>query len=113
MSENTRNEFSDALQGIPRKEETGIYEISGKDMNNIIKNLYVTIIQDITPEERINKAMTTEILNLLKEEAAHLDRQTYEQCQEIAFRAASVAEESGFERGFLCALQLFTECIRC
>ena len=79
-------------------------------MNNMIKNLYVTMTQDVTPEERIHKAMTMKILNLLKEEETYSNHQTYEQCREKAFQAASVAEKSGFE--FLCAFQLFTECIR-
>lgn len=70
------------------------------------------MVQDLTPADRISQSMKEEILNLLKEEEASLDRQVYERYRDKAFQAASVAEESGFERGFLCAFQLFAECIR-
>lgn len=59
-----------------------------------------------------SRRMKEEILVLLKEEERRLNRQEYERYRDKAFLVASVAEESGFKRGFQYAFQLFVECIQ-
>ncbi|MEH2943699.1 hypothetical protein VSQ32_12710 [Lachnospiraceae bacterium KK002] len=81
-------------------------------MNKMIRSLYAATVQELTAADRISQSVKEEILNLLKEEEVTLKRQEYERYRDKAFQAASVVEESGFERGFLCAFQLFAECIR-
>lgn len=58
-------------------------------MNKIIRSLYTAMVQDLTPADRISQSMKEEILNLLKEEEASLDRQVYERYRYKAFQAAS------------------------
>ena len=47
------------------------------------------MVQDLTPAEGGGEGMKEEILNLLKEEEASLDRQVYERYRDKAFQAAS------------------------
>ncbi len=78
----------------------------------MIRELYHSIIQGMDLPDENNKRMKQEILDLLKEEEKRLQSQEYETYREKVFLAASVAEESGFERGFRYAFRLFAECIR-
>lgn len=78
----------------------------------MIRELYHKIIQNMDLPDANNRRMKEEILTLLKEEEKRLQRQEYETYRDKVFLAASVAEESGFERGFRYAFRLFAECIR-
>lgn len=78
----------------------------------MIKQWYRHIVQDMDAADAGSRRMKEEILVLLKDEEASLERQEYERYRDKAFLVASAAEENGFERGFKYAFQLFVECFR-
>ncbi|NBH15736.1 hypothetical protein D3Z36_16645 [Lachnospiraceae bacterium] len=86
--------------------------IPEKQMGKLISELYFNMIQEDFSENAVSKKMKQEILELLKEAEENMERQVYEKYRDVAFRVASAAEESGFERGFQYAFHLFTECIQ-
>ena len=78
----------------------------------MIKKLYLNTVQELHPQDEANKMIKKEIQNLLREEEKNLSRREYEMVRDKLFRAASVGEELGFERGFKYAFQLWAECMR-
>lgn len=83
----------------------------GMDSQNRIRNLYKDMIQRVDNTDEIYQKMKEELLGLLTEDKENMDKNEYEHYKDKIFRAASVAEESGFVRGFRYAFRLFLECM--
>lgn len=80
-------------------------------MDKILERIYIDMIQNLKKDE-MSLMLEREILQLLKDNGSHLDQEAYERCRDLLFRAAAIGEETGFYRGFRCAVQLFIECGR-
>lgn len=80
-------------------------------MDQLLRELYVKMQQEINSADKIDKNMKEKISDLLKEERDKLDKKEYELLQDQAFLLASAAEENGFVKGFRYAFRLFMECI--
>lgn len=80
-------------------------------MDQMLRDIYAKMQQEINSVDKIDKNMKEEISNLLKEERDRMGTKEYETIQDQAFLLASAAEENGFVKGFRYAFHLFIECI--
>lgn len=81
------------------------------DSEKMIRKLYINLVQELDDTDEINREMKKELLELLEEEKRQLNEEEYGRYRDKVFRAALVAEESGFVRGFRYAFRLFLECM--
>ena len=75
----------------------------------MIRSLYDKVIQEMENTDELNEKLKKELLKLLEVDEKQKDE--YEHYRDMLFRAASIAEENGFVRGFRYAFQLFMECM--
>ena len=81
-------------------------------MDKHIRSLYNSMVQEGMEGDEITRYTNDEIIKLLKEEEDLPSQQEYGTYRDKIFRAACIAEESGFVRGFKYAFHLFMECVR-
>lgn len=81
------------------------------DSEKIIRKLYINLVQELDDTDEINREMKKELLELLEEEKRQMNEKEYGCYRDKVFRAALVAEESGFVRGFRYAFRLLLECM--
>lgn len=79
------------------------------EMDELLRRLYINLIQEMEPEDVLNMKLREEIKKIL-EEGGQIKTLEYESYRDKAFKIASAAEESGFVRGFRYAFQLMQEC---
>lgn len=80
-------------------------------MNEMLRDLYVRLEEEIQPDDPINMKMKEEVEAILKECGGRIGEAEYEQLRDQAFRIAPTAEESGFVKGFRYAFCLLMECL--
>lgn len=86
-------------------------EREGKDMDEMIREIYNNLLKKYGGKGRISKGVEEEILNLLKG-MEKLNGQEREDCRDTLYFIACAAEEDGFVKGFQYAFRLFAECMR-
>ncbi|MDO5425248.1 MAG: hypothetical protein Q4F41_16120 [Eubacteriales bacterium] len=81
------------------------------EKDRILRNLYVNMIKEDS-SEKISCELQKEVLSILKEHEGLWMTEKEELIKDMGLLIASAAEESGFIKGFQCAVCLFLECIR-
>lgn len=79
-------------------------------MNKKITEIYNTLIQRTKFTDDTSRDMEKKIRELLKKEESQMKPLEYEQYRNKLFQAASIAEETGFIKGFRYAVLLMAEC---
>lgn len=79
-------------------------------MNDKIREIYNTMIQRTKFTDETSRDMEKKIKDLLKEEESRMEPLEYEQYRNQLFQAATIAEETGFIKGFRYAVLLMAEC---
>ena len=77
-----------------------------------IRKIYNNLTEETDSTDEIYGHLNKQILELLGEDEKRMDASEYGYYRDRLFQIASMAEESGFVRGFRYAFRLFLECMK-
>ena len=91
-----------------RKERRFVFR---KAMDELIRGLYMEMLKENNPGEKISRRTKKTVLNVLQEDEMQMADDGKDILWSKAFMIASGAEEDGFVEGFRCAFRLILDCV--